>query len=183
MPGFNVSGVGDAKGNSSVTTYYTYTWQVEQIFDDRGTEAALIYLKDATFPSIKIKTEEATGTALVYKFASEVSWEDCRVVWYDVVGLASFVKKWRESVWTPTEGLKTASAYKKQSILTKLTGGGIGGDGIGGGIQGYVKWTLHNSWPSSIKEGDLTYTSSEIKVVEVSLTYDWADEVIFPPTT
>jgi len=33
---------------------------------------------------------------------------------------------------------------------------------------------LVGSWPSVIRHGDLTYTSSDVKIVEVTLTYDFA---------
>ena len=39
------------------------------------------------------------------------------------------------------------------------------------------EYRLINSWPSVIKYGELTYTTSDIKKVEVTLTYDWAEEI------
>ncbi len=35
-------------------------------------------------------------------------------------------------------------------------------------------YDLVGSWPSVIRHGDLTYTSSDVKIVEVTLTYDFA---------
>ena len=37
-----------------------------------------------------------------------------------------------------------------------------------------MNWFLYNSWPSQIRSGELTYTNSDIKIVEVTVAYDWA---------
>ena len=167
MPGFNVSGIGEAKGNTNVKPYYQHTWKIDHIFGDQSTNPPLIYLKQATFPAITFRTEQVSGTALIYKFASEVFWENVRVTWYDTYGLLTFIKKWRLSVWEPEKGLKAANDYKQRSVLTKMTSDETSN----------VQWTLFNSWPESIREGDLSYINSEIKVVEVSISYDWAIDV------
>ena len=37
------------------------------------------------------------------------------------------------------------------------------------------KWVLEGSWPQTIRDGDLSYTRSEVKIVEVVVVYDWAE--------
>jgi hypothetical protein len=73
--------------------------------------------------------------------------------------------QWRSNVWTPERGLQSADKYKANSKIT---------------VYGYdweyvYAWKLIGSWPQSIKEGDLTYTSSDVKVVDVVISYDWAE--------
>ena len=168
MPGFKVSGVGRG-ANGQPKAYYSYSWYIQNLFGSsvgRDGSSALVYLKDMTLPSITISPEQYQGSALEYKFAKSVNWDDVKVTWYDTEGLLPIMKQWRQSVWTPESGLKPACEYKKQSALcTELPEGG-----------GTNTWTLINSWPSTIKYGELTYTQSDVKVVDATVTYDWAEE-------
>jgi hypothetical protein len=76
------------------------------------------------------------------------------------------MKEWRKSVWTPECGIKIAGDYKKNSTLRSYLPTGAKAN----------EWRLINSWPSQIRYGDLTYTGSNVKMVEVTVTYDWAEE-------
>jgi hypothetical protein len=148
--------------------YYNYFWEIEYLFgqDDFSKDAALISLKDATLPTFTINKESYVPSSLEYKFAKSVSWDDIKVSWYDSTGLLAVMKEWRELVWTPETGLKMADDYKKLSVIHNFLPTG----------KKVNTWTLHNSWPSLIRHGELTYTSSEVKIVEVTVTYDWAEE-------
>jgi hypothetical protein len=176
MPGFNVNGVGDGRSASNLKPVYNYTWEIDSLFEDPGNTMALL-AKDATMPTFSISKDTVDGSSLVYKYAGMVTWEDVRVTFYDVV-LASdspgattntkaskILKDWRERVWAHTTGLKAPTEYKKDSKITTYTLDWIKN----------VTWTLRGSWPSIVKEGDLTYTSTDIKVIEVTISYDWAE--------
>jgi len=106
------------------------------------------------------------GASLEYKFAKSVNWDDVKITWYDTAGMLATVKQWRETIWDQEYGIAAVDTYKQESILrTHLPD-----------YTAINEWVLMNSWPSQIKHGDLTYTSSDIKIVEVTLTYDWAFE-------
>ncbi|MCK9557748.1 MAG: phage tail protein [Candidatus Cloacimonetes bacterium] len=111
---------------------------------------------------------------MVYKYAGMVTWEDIRVTFYDMVisgssgselKVSTILQNWRKKVWSSKTGLASPTDYKKDSTIyvynldwtTKST------------------WILHGSWPSVVKEGDLTYTSTDVKVIEVTISYDWAE--------
>jgi len=170
MPGFVVNGVG-GNGNSAKATetyYYTYTWEIKNIFGDN--DDALINAKDMTLPVFNVSKENVPGASLEYKFAKSVNWDDIKISWYDTVGMIDVIRRWRESVWTPNSGLQPASDYKKESRVTTYS------PDRKNDTANDVDFLLHNSWPSIIRHGDLSYTNSDIKLIDVTLTYDWAEE-------
>lgn len=124
--------------------------------------------KDVTLPTFTANKEEVVGGSLRYKYASEIQWDDVKITFYHVFGSGSdtlsVLHGWRSAVWTPETGLGSPSKYKKTSII------GI----YSPGWELLYNVQLIGSWPQTIKEGDLTYTSSDIKVVEVVISYDWA---------
>jgi hypothetical protein len=174
MPGFAVAEFTDRmKANSQATSranyYYNYTWYVPSILtnvNERNT--SLIHLKEATLPSFTVNVEKYVGGSMEYKYAKSVSWDDIKLSWYDTEGLLQYVRRWRESVWSSQYGLRPAAEYQFTTDLVSYLPNG-------GGEQG---WRLESSWPSSIKYGDLTYSSSDIKAVEITLAYDYAAEFV-----
>jgi hypothetical protein len=101
-----------------------------------------------------------------------VTWEDVRITFYDVVvdsynRASDIIKSWRERVWSADTGLKSPTDYKKDSIIKVYNLD----------FTSVTTWTLHGSWPQIVKEGDLTYTATGVKVIEVTVAYDWADSI------
>lgn len=181
MPGFIVragvdgqfGGQGQAWAGQSTREYiYNYTWQIIGLFESRvsaaGPESALIYAKEATLPTFTVGVETNQGASLEYKFAKNVKWDDVKVTFYDNVGLLQILREWRRTVWTSQQGLRTPEEYKKISQLDVLT--------PDWDANNATTWKLYGSWPSTIRHGDLTYTGSDVKIVEVTVTYDFADE-------
>lgn len=173
MPGFSVMGVGglagDMQGPTSFQEYlHNYTWEIFQLFGESN--KLLINAKDVTPPAFTVGIENNQGASLEYKFAKSISYDDVKVTFYDVVGFIKVIKQWREMVWTPASGLKLADDYKKESRINVYPPTFEPQDGY--------SWILKGSWPSVIRHGDLTYTSSDVKIVEVTVAYDWAEEVI-----
>lgn len=178
MPGFRVNGVSGTFGGeekSAATAgppatreyHYSYTWQVLELVGNYE-YMMITTIRDISLPTFRVTTETQQGASLEYKFAKNVSYEDVKVTFYDTVGLLEKVKEWRKTVWTPQEGLKVANDYKKRSRINVFTPEWNQNDS--------QNFTLHGSWPSVIRHGELTYTKSDVKIVEVTITYDWAEE-------
>ena len=172
MPGFRVNSLGDpAFGVSNqLKPYYTYTWRFEQIgpIVPHQTE---VFLRDCTLPTFAIDKEEVEGASLVYKHASVANWDDVRVTFYDIPGnkqnsktLAEILIGWRNMVWTSLRGVGMPDDYKQPSFIRLHNADDT---------SSYV-WTLVNSWPQTVRDGELSYTTSDVKIVEVTLCYDWA---------
>jgi hypothetical protein len=158
-----------AATEGSLKPVYVYTWEVDKLFGD-AYHTKKILAKDATLPTFTIAKDTVDGSSLVYKYAGMVTWEDIKITFYDIVlsdssKASTILKDWRAKVWSAASGLKSPNDYKNDSIITTYT------------LDWVTKsvWTLHGSWPSTVKEGDLTYTSTDIKVIEVTVSYDWAD--------
>jgi len=177
MPGFSVpykdssfGGHGRVADANRTDYYYTYTWQIFQLVGSGqyyGRQVdPLIHLKDATLPTFTANQDTYTGSSLEYKWAKSVTWDDIKVSWYDTVGMAAIMRDWRKNVWSQNDGLQVASQYKKRSQIDVYL------------PTGYevVTWCLIGSWPKVIRQGELSYTNSDVKLVEVTVTYDWAEE-------
>lgn len=172
MPGFVVRDIGgNGRAVPATARYlYNYSWEIENIFGDNvGTvnQPSLIHLKDATLPAFVVNKEMVLGASLEYKYGKSVTWEDIKVTWYDTFGFLNVVRDWRRRVWTEENGLNPSGAYKRDSIIAVLAPDDA---------NDAARYKLFGSWPSVIRHGDLTYTNSDVKVVEVTVTYDWAEE-------
>jgi hypothetical protein len=122
------------------------------------------YARGITLPKISFDEEAVDGGAIRYKFARFVGWDDVRIEFYDTEGLTAKLDAWRAQVGTADAGIGFASDYKKQSTILLIDGDG----------NPVVTVDLMNSWPKQIAYGDLTYTDSDAKIVEVTLSYDYA---------
>lgn len=173
MPGFMVNGIGGNKNfaNPATRYYYSYTWEIENILDTYND--ILINAKDMTLPVFNTSRETVMGGSLEYKFAKSVHWDDIKITWYDVAGLMNIMKEWRSSVWNPQSGIQPAGSYKRNTIVGYYMPDrkDMRSD------KDDIKFKLINSWPCTIRHGDLTYVSSDVKIVEVTLAYDWAEEI------
>lgn len=171
MPGFIVNEIGEGAKADSIRPYYSFTWQISNLFEDRtpiDNQSPLIYVREATLPSWDFDKEKVMGASLEYKFAKSIVWNDIKIIWYDTDGLAEIMQIWRSTIWAPHIGLALANDYKKESTLQSFDFS----------FENPVSWKLINSWPGNVKVGDLTYVNSDVKMVEVTLVYDWAEETI-----
>jgi len=175
MPGFVVPGIGGGFSRAPSSRreyYYNYTWEVENLFQGQSPDgwsdpnSPLIALRDATLPTFTVNKEVHAGASVEYKYAKSVTWDDIKITWYDSDGLLEVMRKWRGNIWTQSHGLADADHYKRRSELSYYLPTG----------KKRNSWLLRNSWPSQIRHGELTYTSSDVKLVEVTVTYDWAIE-------
>jgi hypothetical protein len=173
MPGFNIGDKSDATAQitSKVNYYYTYTWEITRLFDtsytNQGSADPVIMLRDMTLPTFSTSVDKYLGASVDYKWAKSVSWDDVKLTWYDSEGMIDIIEGWRRSIWTDDDGLRPGAQYKKTSILSYF-------------LPDYtsrVNWYLYNSWPTQIRSGELTYTNSDIKIVEATVAYDWASGV------
>lgn len=175
MPGFKINDVGKG-APASVKPIMSYSWEVTSLGSGKGAidKDLLIFSESCTLPRFTATKEEVQGAVLTYKYASGVKWEDVKLTFYDVVPekskttIAVALDDWRDKVYTSEQGLGMANDYKQDSILSII-------DATGAGIY---KWTLHGSWPSSIGDSQLTYTSSNVKLVDVTITYDDAERIV-----
>jgi hypothetical protein len=190
MPGFRIRDVGSTEDdavNHRTEVYYKYTFKVDFNRILKGRTGAVgfparvanfndpnagVMVKDVVLPNFTVNKGTVKGAALEYKHAKSVTYDDVKVSWYDTEELLSTILLWRSTVWSPQLGLSATNEYKAISVIEQY----LPSDGLTAPTREYK---LINSWPSVIKHGELTYTDSEVNLVEVTLTYDWAE--ITPP--
>jgi hypothetical protein len=181
MPGFIVNTIGGTPGfpntGANQEYFYKYSWSIEYLFAEsllggrftsRGRfvdNSPAIQLRDATLPTFTANKEVVMGSSVEYKFAKSVTFDDVKVTWYDTNGLLDIMREWRALVWNPTDGLQTARTYKRRSEIQQF---------LPHDPSEVNRHILINSWPSVIRHGELTYTESEVNLVEVTITYDWS---------
>lgn len=174
MPGFLIGNMNTNEGAYAKADYMMqYTWEIPNIFgkkkidiQNNDSRNAMVMLKECSTPTFVANQEKYVASNLQYKYADYVSWDDVRVSWYDTNGLLDLLREWRKSVWSEEAGLQPATNYKRNTQISCYDQSG----------RNKFGWILRNSWPSTIKNGDLTYTASDVKIVEVTITYDWAEE-------
>lgn len=172
MPGFKINNGGDGP-NNNVETLREHRWLISQLGPIQSSNA-LLFAKELTLPDFRAERQEILGGALWYKFAKSVKWEDCRVLFYDTGEILPKLYEWRDKVFSITNGIGihstapskkgTDSGYKHECTFELLNGVGV---------SAFIIY-LVGAWPSQISEGNLDYTSSAIKLVTVTLTYDYA---------
>lgn len=177
MPGFTANGgfgghtylnggyvPGGTPANANF--YYNYTWEVGTIMNDVvGLNKTVVVLKECSLPEVTVETEKVKGTFAEYKYAKGVGFSDVKMTFYDSYGLLDKINLWMTNLFDPNNGLNIAVNYKSDSsIQVSLP------DGSFSSRQVYY---LYGSWPVSIRFGDLTYTSSDVKVIDLTLTYDY----------
>lgn len=167
MPGFAITGTEGRGPSNTQETFRTHRWRVQKLGPIRAeSDPALFLAKELQLPNFSVDQDTVTGASLVYKYAKNINFEDVTISFYDTEDIISELKGWRDTIWTPEEGLRESGSYKDTSIFLLLDGSG----------ETLRTFTLINSWPKKISHGPLSYTSSDIKYVQVTLAYDWATE-------
>lgn len=165
MPGFNISG-GNGPSNT-IEMLYSHRWLIKKL-GPVGRDTLLI-ARDLVLPDLKIDRQEINGGTIVYKFAKSVKWDDVQVTFYDDSKLLSEIDKWVDLVYTNDAGIKShapSGGYKQECQFELLDGEGT--------VKNTIK--LMNAWPVTVSQGKLTYTNSDIKIITLTLAYDWAEK-------
>ena len=125
-----------------------------------------LFAKSLQLPSLSFEEEKVAGGATTYyKIAKRALWENVTVTFYDTVSLYDIFKKWQDKIWTPEDGIKKASDYK--GVATFLLTNNEG--------DRAQTFKLRNAYPSKIAHGELSYTNSDIKLLTVTYSYDFAE--------
>jgi hypothetical protein len=170
MPGFSLEQGVTTTPNNNAEFYRNHRWRIVStgipptVAVDPTRER--VYAKSVQLPSVTFEEEKLkTGSAINYKIAKGANWQDFTIKFYDVYGLYDVYKQWQDAIWNQTEGIRPPSDYKGQPIIA-LT------DHAGDARQTY---TAFGAYPKSITHGDLSYENSEVKLLTVTYTYDYAE--------
>lgn len=175
MPGFNITGDEPNARELPPHTLETnreHRWRIVQLgpidFDNERFLA-----ESVLFPNVDIQQQEINASLLTYKFAKNVRWDDVTITLYDTQSLyQSLELQWLNKVFTNIAGIRSHAApmqsgYKQDTILELL-------DGDGRVLPGQT-FTLKGSWPRRISHGNISFSSSAIKLLTLTIAYDFAE--------
>lgn len=167
--GFNI-GVGDAsvdpeKIPNDAEFLRNHRWIIKELGDVYVED---IVAKELQLPDLQIQKQLILNGQLTYKYAKSVEWQDLQVVFYDNGELLKLLDDWKKLIYSDGSGIKShgsSGGYKKKCTFCLVSGCGA--------IVNTI--ALSGAWPSSISYGRLSYEDTNIKIVTLTLTYDWAD--------
>lgn len=166
MPGFVINGYGNQYPiHNNIETFRRHRWVIQQLGPITHRNV-LIVANEITLPKWTPDKIEMVYS-VEYKYAKNVKWSDCTISFYDALNDYSIIDElqdWRDKVHTIENGILKHSDYKQDSVLIEL-------DGKGSEAR---KCTLKGSWPISIDYGKLSMSDSTIKLVELTLSLDYA---------
>jgi hypothetical protein len=166
MPGFKIGGTGDGPTNTP-NPLMNYRWLITELGPVGRGGQLLQFAKDVTLPNMRMERQEILGGLVWYKFAKAVRWDDAEIVFYDTGDLLPKLQEWQDMVFKLDKGIQKHSpsgGYKMVCSVDLLDGNG----------EVVNTHKLMNAWPVSINQGKMTYTNSEIKLVTLTLSYDYA---------
>ena len=178
MPGFNIpskAGGGGTGPSNKVEFHRQHRWFIESLgippiggsrpgSGAQGVAAKALFAQSLQLPSLEFEQEEIKSPSLVYKVAKRAKWKNCVVKFYDVYGLYKKLEEWQKKIWSPENGIQSAIDYKGEPIFVLVDGKG----------QPKQRYLLKGAYPLNIDHGELSYTSSEVKILTVTYAYDYA---------
>jgi hypothetical protein len=164
MPGFNIGGGDNNEPSNTAELNRAHRWRIVSLGENLIDGDMLLFAKTLQLPGFTVEEEVITSAAIKYKFAKTVNWEDVAISFYDTVGLFPALIEWQNKVYTEDAGIQPAASYKLQSTLSQT-------DSTGEPINQFI---LHGSWPKALTHSPLSYESSDIKMVDLILSYDFA---------
>lgn len=166
MP-FNIGGDGNYGGPSNVAeTLRMHRWAVTQLGPINIDNLKM--LKDLQLPDFEAQIQEIQGAQLAYKYIKGVKWGDVQVTFYDDGSLLDELIEWKSTIYSAGRGIQKHNpgfGYKQDCTFLLLNGC----------REVENKLVLKNAFPKSIQNGKLSYTDTSIKVVSVTLAYDWSE--------
>ena len=144
------------------------------------------YAKSCTAPSVEVSSVEHMFSDHVFNFPGKAKWGDVEMVLVDPAGggleaaedTTNTVRNFNELLKTfgyeiPSDGndssnYGTISRNKVQALNIHIKALDDNGDTI-------EDWTLHNAFPISFKYGDFDYNADDLREMNVTWKYDWAE--------
>lgn len=171
MPGFNIGGGAGPSAPSAILETrrkHRWVWVTPDVMGRAG-----LHLKKAARPHFKYDRVNMHHIQEVAWFAGKQSWDPITLEWYDIENkpdVSQAVINWVKTVTVnfTNADLGFPDEYKATSTLSMLDG------------EGNVNeiWDILNSWPTDINWNELDYTSSEIQLITVQLSYDRAIRIL-----
>ena len=140
-----------------------HRWRIVQIAG--VTDSLFVYAKTLTLPEVSFDEDYGPGASVDYKFPSKAIFSDVELSFYDLHGLYAKLDAAYKRIWSPDTGLMAANNYMAESIFTQHDGQ----------KKKTNTFKLVNSYIKKLSHSPLTYDASDLKVVNVTIGYSWAE--------
>jgi hypothetical protein len=160
MPGFKIGNQGDGP-NATAEVFRTHRFILNSFLGKPGNKPPFDMLKDVDLPDriieeIQIKTPGAT-----YKFGKQLGYTDLKLVFYIPKDLLSKLEEMFDDVGNNKTGIQDFNTYMDEVVLTMQL------------KEQDFKFTFKNAWIGNISYGQLSYGSSELKLVTITVKFSW----------
>lgn len=125
------------------------------------------FVKTASRPDLTIEETEINFLNEKTWIPGKPAWESITVTYYDVASSANIeLWSWIATIYDITDPTCRWMNAKRQDYAGQGYLGML--DGCGSIVE---QWLFNDMWPTSIKFGDLDYSSSDVCEIEISLRY------------
>ena len=160
MPGFKINGQGTGPdGSPSIELLKDHRFTLTEFLGMDGTQDPFIQLKEVTLPEKVVETLEIKCPGTTYKFAKSVNYTDLVLSFYGTSGLIDKIEELENKVHTVDSGIGDFNTYLGDVTLNFT-------DGEGSPLSILL---FSNCFLSNTKFGDVSYGSSEIKLITLTL--------------
>lgn len=164
MPGFKIGGDGGPlTAAPSVDLLRDHRFTMTTFMGMDATTDPFIQLKDITLPEKVIETLEIKCPGTTYKFAKSANYTDLVLTFYGTSGLVDRIEDLENSVHNVNTGIGDFNTYLND-VTVNFT------DNMGSPLSVLL---FSNCFLSNTKFGDLTYGSSDIKLITVTLKINY----------
>lgn len=173
MPGFSIKGENANIAKKHKAEYRRkHRWRVADLENGPVTSADFLQLKSASRPSFTLSEDEVHHDQEVAYFAGKQTWDPIELTFYDAVAgvgandISARMYEWVQSVADIPNGSVGLPADYKKTLLLQTT------DNEGNPDE---SWRLYGAWPSKSNWQDLSYETSDIQVVAITIRFDRAE--------
>ena len=160
MPGFMINGLGGKLGAAPFNDVLRdHRFKITTFMGIRADETPFIQVKDIDLPEKIIEVLEIKCPGTTYKFAKSVNYGDLKVVLYGTIELVEKLKTLEDKIHTVDDGIGDFNKYLDDVIIEMYDGQ----------ESTQVTFTCKGCFVHNVSWGNLSYGSSELKLVTVIL--------------
>lgn len=130
-----------------------------------------LHLKEVSLPTKSIKRTDVETAATTYKFAKKGEYSDLELTFYGSRLLYEKILALHDRAHSITTGPGDYNLYKGQVEL--LVYESYANGRLQTGPDDGLRYVFENAWVADVDHGNLTFTSSEIKTITVTVSIDY----------
>lgn len=168
MSGFSI-GTGDgpsAKNPNKGDWLREHRFLLRSLFGTEFNKGDILSVRDIKMPEKDIKELAIQTPGTTYKFASQVNYTDLEITFYSTKKNCEELLIGQSLVHSLGSGLSSYDEYKKTVEIDMFWGSDRNSANA-------VKYKFKGAWPSRVYHSQLSYTSSAIMSISMTIKYDF----------